>query len=121
MLAMMMMGLDIDISIVWAVLKRPIGPFVGMLSQFLFMPSFSYLLGWLFLGTTYERLGLLLLGCSPGGANSNFWTAMFDGDVNLSVTMTFLSSVASFAFTSLWIYFLGSSMVDKTVPIPYVQ
>ena len=27
----------------------------------------------------------------------------------------------SFAFTSLWIYLLGSPMVDKTVPIPYVQ
>ena len=33
----------------------------------------SILAGWLFLETTYERLGLLLLGCSPGGANSNFW------------------------------------------------
>jgi hypothetical protein len=33
------------------------------------------LLGWLFLETSYERLGLLLLGCSPGGAKSNFWVS----------------------------------------------
>ena len=31
--------------------------------------------GWLFLETSYERLGLLLLGSSPGGANSNLWVS----------------------------------------------
>ena len=44
-----------------------------MFCQFVLMPVFSYLLGWLLLTTKYERLGLLMLGCSPGGANSNFW------------------------------------------------
>ncbi|XP_023320699.1 sodium/bile acid cotransporter [Eurytemora carolleeae] len=120
-LALTLMGLDIDIQIVLQTLKRPIGPAVGMLSQFLVMPIGSYLIGWALLSTNYERLGLLLLGCSPGGAASNFWAAMFGGDVNLSVTMTFLSSVASFAFTSLWIYVLGTPLVSKTIPIPYLR
>ena len=108
-----------------------------MICQFGLMPAFAYLLGWLFLTTNYERLGLLLLGCSPGGAKSNFWvgqillnicsisypwqTAMFNGDVNLSCTMTFLSTVASFAFTSLWIFLLGTPLVGRTIPIPYPQ
>ena len=48
-------------------------------------------------------------------------TAMFDGDVNLSCTMTFISSVGSFAFTTLWVYFLGAPMVGRSVPIPYLQ
>ena len=89
----------------------------------------------------YERLGLLLLGCCPGGVGSNFWTAMLggppliminiqndqnenctlSGDINLSVTMTFFSSVAAFAMTSFWIWFLGSPLVDTTLPIPYTQ
>ena len=46
---------------------------------------------------------------------------MFDGDVNLSCTMTFISSVGSFAFTTLWVYFLGAPMVGRSVPIPYLQ
>ena len=46
---------------------------------------------------------------------------MFNGDINLSCTMTFLSTVSSFAFTSLWVYFLGTPLVNKTIPIPYVQ
>ena len=46
---------------------------------------------------------------------------MFDGDVNLSCTMTFISSLGSFAFTTMWVYLLGAPMVGKNVPIPYLQ
>ena len=38
------------------------GPGIGFCSQFLVMPLLSYGLGWAFLQTNYERLGLLLLG-----------------------------------------------------------
>ena len=85
------------------------------------MPLLSYGLGYLLLQTNYERLGLLLLGCCPGGVGSNFWTAMLGGDINLSVTMTFFSSVAAFAMTSLWIFVLGSPLVSEDVPIPFLQ
>lgn len=46
---------------------------------------------------------------------------MFDGDVNLSCTMTFISSLGSFAFTTMWVFLLGAPMVGKSVPIPYPQ
>ena len=46
---------------------------------------------------------------------------MFDGDVNLSCTMTFISSIGSFAFTTMWVFLLGAPMVGKSVPIPYLQ
>ena len=59
--------------------QRPIGPLIGMFCQFVLMPVFSYLLGYLLLTTKYERLGLLMLGCSPGGANSNFWVKIIPG------------------------------------------
>ena len=97
------------------------GPLVGFCSQFLVMPLVSYGLGWLLLQTNYERLGLLLLGCCPGGVGSNFWTAMLGGDINLSVTMTFFSSVAAFAMTSFWIWILGSPLVSEEIPIPFGQ
>ena len=97
------------------------GPLVGFCSQFLVMPLLSYGLGYLLLQSNYERLGLLLLGCCPGGVGSNFWTAMLGGDINLSVTMTFASSLAAFAMTSFWIYVLGSPLVSEHVPIPFLQ
>ena len=41
-------------------------------------------------------------------------TAMFHGDVNLSCTMTFLSTLGSFAFTSLWVYLLGRQVLVRS-------
>ena len=82
----------------------------------------------LYLFLAHEQLGLILLGSCPGGAASNFWTAMFDGDVNLSVTMTLVSSIASFGMTSFWAWLLGRSLVEssegskdpsKSIDIPY--
>merc|ERR1719192_819261 len=35
--------------------------------------------------------------------------------------MTFISSVGSFAFTTMWVYLLGAPMVGRSVPIPYLQ
>ena len=102
-------------------MKKPIGPIVGFCSQFIVMPLLSYGLGYLLLETNYERLGLLLLGCCPGGVGSNFWTAMLDGDINLSITMTFFSSISAFAMTSLWVWLLGTSLVSKDLPIPYTE
>ena len=68
----------------------------------------------------YEKLALVLLGSCPGGANSNFWTAIFDGDVNLSVTMTLISTIASFGMTTLWAYLLGNPLLTEgTIKIPY--
>ena len=35
--------------------------------------------------------------------------------------MTFISTLGSFAFTSLWVFLLGTPLVGKTIPIPYRQ
>jgi len=42
-----------------------------------------------------KGFGLLVLGTCPGGIASNFWTLLLDGDVNLSITMTFVSSISA--------------------------
>jgi len=120
-LALLIMGMEIQVDQILKVVRRPIGPTVGFCTQFLIMPLLAYGLGYLLLKTNYERLGLLLLGCCPGGVGSNFWTAMLGGDINLSVTMTFFSSVAAFAMTSFWIWALGTSLVSSSLPIPYMQ
>ena len=40
------MGAQLDIEIIKEVFKKPVGPFVGFLSQFGFMPLFSFFIGW---------------------------------------------------------------------------
>jgi predicted Na+-dependent transporter len=58
-IALFFMGLEIDLKLVLKVLKRPVGPTIGMVSQFLFMPICAYGLGELLLtegenGTKYQ-------------------------------------------------------------------
>ena len=44
---------------------------------------------------SFKSFGLLVMGVCPGGLASNFWTLLLGGDVNLSITMTFVSSIAA--------------------------
>ena len=63
---------------------------------------------------------MIILGSCPGGVASNFWTSLFHGDLNLSLTMTLVSTVASFGMTSLWAYILGNPLIaEGSVKIPY--
>ena len=97
-----------DLQIIKEVFKRPVGPIVGFASQFVIMPlvimvlnslmrmftkiyfQLSYGVGALMFEDKLFRLGLFVLGCSPGGNGSNFWTLLLNGDINLSITMTFV-------------------------------
>ncbi|XP_015918294.1 P3 protein [Parasteatoda tepidariorum] len=116
------MGVQLDMNVIGKVLKRPYGPTIGFFCQFLFMPLASYGISLLLLEDKSLQLGLFTLGCSPGGSMSNFWTLLFDGDVNLSVTMTFISTIAALAMMPLWIFTLGASLFrDRQATIPFVN
>ena len=41
-IALFLMGLEIDLNIIWSVLKKPVGPAIGFVSQFVFMPLCAY-------------------------------------------------------------------------------
>ncbi|GIX81470.1 solute carrier family 10 member 6 [Caerostris darwini] len=116
------MGVQLDLHCIGKVLKKPIGPAIGFACQFLFMPLASFGISMLLLDDDSLRLGLFTLGCSPGGSMSNFWTLLFNGDVNLSITMTFISTIAALAMMPLWIFTLGASLFrDHEATIPYIN
>ena len=52
-------------------------------------------MAWLLIQDNLQCFGLLVMGVCPGGIGSNFWTLLLDGDVNLSITMTFISTIAA--------------------------
>ena len=78
------------------------------------MPLIAFGLGFIFpaaelLGqkaSTYApmRLGLFVTGCSPGGGASNIWTVMFGGNLDLSITMTAISTFAAFFMMPAWLF-----------------
>ncbi|RWS08981.1 P3 protein-like protein [Dinothrombium tinctorium] len=58
--------------------------------------------------------------CSPGGTGSNFWTLLFNGDVNLSVTMTLFSTIAALGMMPLWLFLVGGYVTDDpNFVVPY--
>ena len=106
-------------GVVKETLRRPIGPLIGFLCQFLLMPLIAFAVGFAFPANHPFRLGLFVTGASPGGGGSNMWTLMFGGNLNLSLTMTAISSLAAFAMMPLWIFTLGRLVYDDDIVIPY--
>ena len=62
-LAYINMGCAMDLEVVRETIKKPIGPLIGFLCQYLMMPLLSYALGFIF-GTksVAMRLGLFVTG-----------------------------------------------------------
>lgn len=101
-------------------LKRPQGLFIGALSQFGIMPFIAYTLG-VVLGLSPEAsLGLLLMGCVPGGTTSNIFTYFSKGDVALSIMMTVFSTLLAVVLTPFLIFSYGSKILqDSNLNVPF--
>ncbi|XP_042216405.1 ileal sodium/bile acid cotransporter-like isoform X3 [Homarus americanus] len=127
------MGCQLDLKLIWQVLRKPVGPVCGFLSQFAFMPGVGEAPVTGCLHTTsltismfqdpLQRLGLFTLGCCPGGILSNFITLLFSGDLNLSVTMTFISTLSAMGMMPLWMYTLGTSLTSENnyMKVPFAN
>ncbi len=72
-------------------------PKPGALHLHLLQISFG--LGYLMRLEPELAFGLLAIGCSPGGGGSNIITALMDGDINLSIVMTFMSNIVALGET----------------------
>ncbi len=99
-------------------LKKPQGLVIGVVSQFGLMPFIAYTLGQL-LGLSQEAsLGLLLMGCVPGGTTSNIFTYFSKGDLALSIMMTVASTLVAIVATPTLLYFYGSKILEQDLNIP---
>ncbi|KAF6770156.1 hypothetical protein AHF37_09994 [Paragonimus kellicotti] len=95
------MGCELDPELLKMYARRPIGPAIGFCCQFIIMPLLAFAIGMLIPIKTEFGFGLLTIGCSPGGGASNAWALMLGGDINLSILMTFVSSLSALLNISL--------------------
>ncbi|XP_050727947.1 uncharacterized sodium-dependent transporter YocS-like isoform X2 [Eriocheir sinensis] len=117
------MGATLNLEVIKIIAKKPLGPLVGVVCQYLFMPLIAFgLAKAAFPGNPLAQLGLFLGGCCPGGGASNMWTHLLGGCLDLSIMMTFISSVIAFATVPLWVLMLGRVVMEDTdFVIPYVD
>lgn len=90
------------------VVQAPKAPVIGLVGQFVLLPAVAFVVGWILVDAPSITLGLLLVACCPGGALSNYFTAVAKGDVATSVSMTAASTVVCVVATPLVFGFWAS-------------
>ncbi|MBR3716375.1 MAG: bile acid:sodium symporter family protein, partial [Bacteroidaceae bacterium] len=92
-LIMFGMGLTLSLDDFRIVFSHPKDVLTGCLAQFTVMPLLAWLLAKAFALPDELALGVMLVGCCPGGTSSNVITYLAKGDLALSVGMTATSTV----------------------------
>ena len=108
--AMFGMGLTIKTEDFKIVFTRPRDLCIGFILQYTVMPLTAFALAKLFALPADLALGVILVGCCPGGTASNVITYVADGDVPLSVGMTIVSTILAPICTPVLVYLLGGGI-----------
>ena len=101
MLIMFGMGLTLTVPDFSVIAKRPWPILVGVLAQYVIMPLTAVAIAWAFRLDPALAVGVILVGCAPGGTASNVVAYLAKGDVALSVAMTSVSTLLSPLVTPL--------------------
>ena len=109
------MGLTLNLHDFKIVFSRPKDVIIGCLAQFTVMPLLAWALARLFALDEALALGVVLVGCCPGGTASNVITYLAKGDLALSVGMTGVSTLLAPFMTPLLTWSLAGKSVDVNV------
>jgi BASS family bile acid:Na+ symporter len=116
---MLTMGLTLTPNDFRLLAKRPLDILIGAVAQFTIMPLVAFTLTWLFSQvsafapySTAMAIGIILVGCCPGGVSSNIMSFLCKGDVAYSVGMTCASTLLAPVLTPLLVLWLAGERVD---------
>ena len=116
---MFSMGLTLTTQDFKILAQRPFDICVGALAQYLIMPFLAFALTKVLHLPAGIALGLILVGCCPGGVSSNIMSYLCGGDVAFSVGMTTVSTILSPIMTPLMVSLLasGTNISIKALPM----
>ena len=109
------MGLALNLQDFKIVFSRPKDIIIGCLAQFTVMPLLAWGLAKVFQLDEALALGVILVGCCPGGTASNVITYLAKGDLALSVGMTGVSTVLAPLLTPLLTWVLAGESIHVDV------
>ena len=100
-LALIMFGVALEIKgeNIKRILISPKPILVGLLSQYIVMPAFSFLCVLVLHPTPSVALGMILVAACPGGNISNFMSSMAKGNIELSISLTAIITIVAVFFT----------------------
>ena len=114
------MGMTLRAEDFALILRRPRDVLIGIFSQYICMAGYGWLVAKLLSFTgiggpevcAQIAVGLVLLGCVPGGTASNVMTFLAHGDVPLSVTITMCTTLLAPALTPTLTLALAGQWVE---------
>lgn len=109
---MLGMGMTMTVDDFKGVLQSPKAVLIGVVAQFVVMPGLAYVLCKLFNLPPEIAVGVILVGCCPGGTASNVITYMAKGNVALSVACTSVSTLLAPLLTPAIFYLLASQWLN---------
>jgi bile acid:Na+ symporter, BASS family len=107
-LIMFGIALDVRVEDLRSVFAVPKAPLIGLGAQFLLLPAATFALTRIIDPLPSIALGMILVGCCPGGNISNIITHLAKGNTGLSIGMTGVSTMLAAVLTPLNFAFWGS-------------
>lgn len=111
-LIMFGMGATLTVGDFKEVARHPLAVAIGVVAQFVIMPSLAYLLATLFQLPAEIAVGVILVGACPGGTASNVMTYLAKGNTALSVACTSISTLLAPILTPIIFYLLASQWLE---------
>ena len=109
---MLTMGCTLSIDDFRQMLSRPLHIFIGSVAQYTIMPLVAWGLSHLFSLDPFLTVGIILVGCCPGGVSSNLMSFLCKGDVAFSVGMTTASTLLAPLVTPLLVLALAGQSIE---------
>lgn len=109
---MLSMGMTLGSNDYKILAKRPFDILVSAIAQFTIMPFLAISIASIFNMSEGLTLGLVLVGCCPGGVSSNIMSFLCKGDVAFSVGMTTVSTLIAPVTTPLLINYILEQSID---------
>ncbi|MFI3838703.1 bile acid:sodium symporter family protein [Staphylococcus hominis] len=103
-IVMLGMGMTIKPSDFKLVFKEPRSVIIGVILQFTIMPILAYTIAKIFHLPAELAIGVILVGCCPGGTSSNVMSYLANANVALSVAITSVSTLLAPFVTPALIY-----------------
>jgi BASS family bile acid:Na+ symporter len=120
-LIMFGMGLTLKTEDFREVARRPVAVLIGVLAQFIIMPCTAWLLCQVFGLPAQIAVGVILVGCCPGGTASNVITWFARGDLALSVAITSVTTLLAPLVTPALIWLLASEWLPVSFSAMFIS
>lgn len=108
---MLCMGLTLTFDDFRRIARMPKTIAVGFAAQYTIMPQLAFGIAYSLNLPPHFAVGLILVGCCPGGTASNLVSYIAKADVALSIVMTVCSTLAAVILTPLLTQLLAGALV----------